>query len=101
MDQISNGITESQKKFQDTMNLKTEKENDEIDLFYKSLSLSVKRLPNHLINEAKMQHLQIIANLEQRVLHENNSNHTFSNNSNHFSSLNVHLEDSGFEIISD
>lgn len=37
---------------------------DDVDMFYKSIALSVKRLPPHLISQAKMQHLQIVNNLE-------------------------------------
>ena len=37
---------------------------DEIDLFYKSLAMTVKRLPRHLVLQAKLQHLQTVTELE-------------------------------------
>jgi len=39
-------------------------EEDDVDTFYKSIAISVKRLPPLLRAEAKMQHLQILTNLE-------------------------------------
>lgn len=39
-------------------------EDDDVDAFYKSIAISVKRLPPLLRAEAKMQHLQILTNLE-------------------------------------
>ncbi|XP_029348548.1 uncharacterized protein LOC115035057 [Acyrthosiphon pisum] len=41
-------------------------EEDDIDTFYKSIAMSVKRLPPSLRAEAKMQHLQILSNLEMK-----------------------------------
>lgn len=41
-------------------------EEDDVDAFYKSIAISVKRLPPLLRAEAKMQHLQILNNLEMK-----------------------------------
>lgn len=40
---------------------------DDVDLFYKSIAMSVKRLPKHLLSSAKTQHLQILTNLENEA----------------------------------
>jgi len=45
-------------------NKKMHGEEDDVDAFYKSIAISVKRLPPLLRAEAKMQHLQILTNLE-------------------------------------
>lgn len=42
----------------------TAKQEDDVDMFYKSIALSVKRLPPHLVSKAKLQHLQIVTSLE-------------------------------------
>lgn len=53
---------------------------DEIDLFYKSIALSVKRLPQQFISMAKMQHLQILPNLEIEAANlQQHTTHTFNN----------------------
>jgi len=41
-------------------------EEDDVDAFYKSIAISVKRLSPLLRAEAKMQHLQILNNLEMK-----------------------------------
>jgi hypothetical protein len=47
-----------------------EKKEDEIDLFYRSIALAVKRLPRHLIAEVKLKHLKTLAEMEPVVYHE-------------------------------
>jgi hypothetical protein len=47
-----------------------EKKEDEIDLFYRSIALTVKRLPPHLIAEVKLQHLKTLTEMEPRVYRE-------------------------------
>lgn len=37
---------------------------DDVDLFYRSIAVSVKRLPPHLIAQAKLEHLQIVNKLQ-------------------------------------
>ncbi|KAK5647829.1 hypothetical protein RI129_002721 [Pyrocoelia pectoralis] len=49
-------------------NQKEEIELDEVDLFMKSISLTVKRLPRPLINEAKLGIVTLVNNLEGRVM---------------------------------
>lgn len=51
-------------------NKKSESTEDDIDLFYKSIAMSVKRLPKHLISLAKTQHLQTLVNLETKAINE-------------------------------
>ncbi|KAJ8876875.1 hypothetical protein PR048_021323 [Dryococelus australis] len=40
---------------------------DDVDLFYKSLAVSVKKLPTHLQSQAKLKSLQIVIELEHRA----------------------------------
>jgi hypothetical protein len=47
-----------------------EHKEDEIDVFHKSIALSVKRLPRHLIAVVKLQHLKAVTEMELRVYHE-------------------------------
>lgn len=47
-----------------------EKKEDEIDLFYRSIALTVKRLPPHLIAEVKLQHLKTVTEMQPRFHHE-------------------------------
>jgi hypothetical protein len=47
-----------------------EKNEDEIDLFYRSIALTVKRLPPHLIAEVKLQHLKTVTELQPWFYHE-------------------------------
>lgn len=47
-----------------------EHKEDEIDVFYKSIALSVKRLPRHLIADVKLQHLKTVTEMELRIYHE-------------------------------
>lgn len=49
-----------------------EKKEDEIDLFYRSIALTVKRLPPHLIAEVKLQHLKTVTEMQPRFYHEEN-----------------------------
>lgn len=51
-------------------NKKSERTEDDIDLFYKSVAMSVKRLPRHLISSAKTQHLEILNDLETKAANE-------------------------------
>nr|XP_022907705.1 uncharacterized protein LOC111419169 [Onthophagus taurus] len=44
----------------------TQNKEDEIDVFFRSIAMSVKKLKPELINEAKMRSLQLIFELEQR-----------------------------------
>lgn len=61
-------------------NTKQNTTDDEIDLFYKSIALSVKRLPQQFISMAKMQHLQILTNLEIEAANlQQHNTHTFNN----------------------
>ena len=48
----------------------SENKEDEIDLFYRSIALTVKRLPPHLIAEVKLQHLKTVTEMEPRVYDE-------------------------------
>lgn len=41
-------------------------DDDDVDLFFKSIAMSVKKLKPELINEAKMKSLQMVINLERR-----------------------------------
>jgi hypothetical protein len=47
-----------------------ENKEDEIDLFYRSIALTVKRLPPHLIAEVKLQHLKTVTEIEPRLHQE-------------------------------
>jgi hypothetical protein len=47
-----------------------EKKEDEIDLFYRSIALTVKRLPPHLIAEVKLQHLKTVTEMQPSFYHE-------------------------------
>lgn len=44
----------------------TQNRDDEVDLFFKSIAMSVKKLRPELINEAKMRSLQMVFDLENR-----------------------------------
>ena len=46
------------------------KKEDEIDLFYRSIALTVKRLPPQLIAEVKLQHLKTVTEMQPRFYHE-------------------------------
>ncbi|KAK4879803.1 hypothetical protein RN001_007949 [Aquatica leii] len=43
---------------------------DEIDLFYKSLAMSVKKLPRHLRSQAKLRSLQVVTELENQATNQ-------------------------------
>jgi hypothetical protein len=54
-----------------------EKKEDEIDLFYRSIALTVKRLPPHLIAEVKLQHLKTVTEMQPRFYHEDTEEQYF------------------------
>lgn len=60
---------ESRLKLIETLKGAGQKQEDEVDVFYKSISLSVKRLPPLLRSEIKMQHLQSLHNIELKYMH--------------------------------
>lgn len=77
---------------------------DEIDLFMKSISLTVKKLPKQLINEAKLGILTLVTNLDARAMSSNtnqaNQYNLSANNSSgdYFQSYNPHPQQSLTEI---
>ncbi|XP_074034184.1 uncharacterized protein [Leptinotarsa decemlineata] len=75
---------------------------DDLDLFMKSISLTVKTLPKPLINEAKLGILTLVTNLESRAMsfhtnqaHQYNSRYNLSANNrlgNYYQSYNPHTQ---------
>lgn len=64
----------SRNKLIETLN-KIKSVEDDVDIFYKSITVSIKRLPPDLIAEAKMQNLQTLHNLE--LQHRQNQQQKF------------------------
>lgn len=66
---------ESRLKLIETLKDASQKQEDEVDVFYKSISLSVKRLPPLLRSEIKMQHLQSLHNMELKHMQSQSQYH--------------------------
>lgn len=95
-DNISKILEENKKareKIVETfVNINNVAQEDDVDMFYRSIALSVKQLPPHLIAKAKLQHLQIVNDLQslafqQKALPQQQER----------SSLNLH-EDSRYNV---
>lgn len=72
-DEIQTFLDKSQVEKQqllEVINYLGNRNEDELDLFYKSISLSVKHLPPHLIVEAKTEHLQTLHRLQMQCLEQ-------------------------------
>lgn len=46
--------------------------NNDVDLFFRSILLTVKKYPKHVINNVKMKIVQIVSDLEERYLISSN-----------------------------
>lgn len=51
---------------------KSSENDDDVDTFYKSIAMTVKKLPPHLIRKAKIKHLEVLNELEIEATQEKN-----------------------------
>ncbi|XP_044734314.1 transcription factor Adf-1-like [Chrysoperla carnea] len=75
-EKVMNFLEETRKERNELLRGLNQNRDDEIDLFFKSIAMSVKKLRPELINEAKMKSLQMVFDLENR-----NSMYTFARHS--------------------
>lgn len=64
-----------------------QKEDDEVDLFLRSIALKVKKLPSFLITELQGKVLTVVSEFESRVYNPNSSLNSGCTNSNHTDTL--------------
>lgn len=62
----------SNQRLQMLTQLTQQKEEDDVDLFMRSVAMMVKKLPPNLVNQAKLQILTLVSNLQESVTSSNN-----------------------------